>query len=62
MKIIGLYGTGGFAREIMPLLQNNISEKNNFEAIFVTNKVSEHGTKIDKYRILHEDFFYKSNQ
>ncbi|OZI77646.1 acetyltransferase [Bordetella genomosp. 12] len=64
-KIFGLFGSGGFAREIMPLLKKHIEHCQNedpnsaYEAYFV--ELTPTTTEINSYPTISEDAFFKIN-
>lgn len=53
-KIFGLFGTSGFAREVMPLVHIQIGETH--DIYFVENEVTD--THINHYPVISEDDFF----
>jgi|AntAceMinimDraft_12_1070368.scaffolds.fasta_scaffold14371_4 hypothetical protein len=63
-EIYAIYGSGGYAREVMPLLRdyvNTISQHNNYEFIFVDDFVAEEGKVNDSLVLSFDNLVEKYN-
>lgn len=64
MILIGIVGTGGFAREIAPIAKKMMLEKHglgSFKVVFVSNSPEKESEFINGYEVISEEDFLKQN-
>ena len=65
MILIGIVGTGGFAREIAPIAKKMMLDRNdseNFKIVFVSNSSEKESEFINGFDVISEDIFLKQEE